>query len=123
VTVEGEKWTSLLFESIDNQDVESFTAFLAEDVLFRFGNTEPVTGKAAVSDAVKGFFASIQSIQHNMIAIWDEESEVICHGTVTYTRHDSTTLRVPFALILSVDNDLIKQYLIFVDVSQLYGGC
>jgi hypothetical protein len=61
VTVEREKWTSLLFESIDNQDTETFTAFLSDDVLFRFGNAAPMRGNAAVCDAVKGFFASIQS--------------------------------------------------------------
>ena len=63
MTVEREKWTSLLFESIDNQDTETFTAIVADadDVLFRFGNAEPMRGNTAVSDAVKGFFASIQS--------------------------------------------------------------
>lgn len=121
--MEKENWARRLFQSIDNQDMEAFTAFLSDDVLFRFGNAEPVKGKTAVGEAVSGFFGSIKAIQHNVVAIWDEGSDVISHGTVTYTRHDSTTLRVPFALILGIDNDndLIKQYLIFVDVSQLYG--
>ena len=122
MTVETETWTKRLFQSIDNQDTDAFTAFLADDVVFRFGNMEPVKGRAAVGEAVSGFFGSIRAIQHNVAALWDEGSKVICHGTVTYTRHDSTTLSVPFALILGVDNDLIREYLIFVDVSKLYGG-
>jgi ketosteroid isomerase-like protein len=122
VTVERQRWVNRLFQSIDDQDADKFSAFLADDVLFRFGNAEPVSGKAAVAEAVRGFFGSIKAIKHNVIAVWDETSEVICHGTVTYTRHDSTTLSVPFALVLGLDNDLIREYLIFVDVSQLYIG-
>jgi ketosteroid isomerase-like protein len=111
-----------LFQSIDNKDADTFTTFLADDVLFRFGNAEPVRGKAAVGTAVQGFFGSIKAIQHKLATVWDEGSEVICHGTVSYTRHDSTMLSVPFALILAIDSDLIKEYLIFVDISQLYGS-
>jgi len=39
---------------------------------------------------------------------------------VTYTRHDSSTLTVPFANILRFEGDLIDEYLIFLDVSELY---
>lgn len=112
--------TQELFQSIDNQDTEAFLSFLADDVTFRFGNAPSVTGKAAVGEAVSGFFSSIQAIQHDLTACWNEDGAVICHGTVTYTRHDSTTLSVPFANVLEMDNALIKGYLIFVDISELY---
>jgi hypothetical protein len=39
---------------------------------------------------------------------------------VTYTRHDGSTLRVPFANVFKVDAGLVAEYLIFVDVSRLY---
>jgi TRAP-type uncharacterized transport system substrate-binding protein len=45
---------------------------------------------------------------------------VICHGTVTYTRHDASTLTVPFANIFRTRDDLIDEYLIYVDASALY---
>ena len=109
-----------LFQGIDNRDTEAFLAFLSEDVLFRFGNADPVTGKAAVGEAVGGFFGSVNGIRHELSASWEEDGVIICHGTVTYTRHDSTTLSVPFANILGIENKLINKYLIFVDISELY---
>lgn len=119
MTVGRENRARQLFQSVDNQDTEAFLAFLADDVLFHFGNADPVSGKAAVGEAVRGFFGSIKGIQHELAAIWEEDGVVICHGTVTYTRHDSTKLRVPFANILGVDNNLITKYLVFVDISEL----
>jgi hypothetical protein len=109
-----------LFQSIDCQDTEAFLAFLSDDVLFRFGNADPVSGKAAVGEVVGGFFGSVKGIHHELSASWEEEDVIICHGTVTYTRHDSTMLSVPFANILVVDGDLINKYLVFVDVSELF---
>lgn len=113
-------WVRQLFQSIDNQDTTAFLAFLADDVLFRFGNADPVSGKAAVGEAVTGFFGSVKGMRHDLLQVWDVEGVVICHGTVTYTRHDTTVLTVPFATILKLDADLIQEYLIYADVSELY---
>jgi len=111
-----------MFQSIDNQDTETFLTFLSENVLFRFGNAEPVSGKSATGDAVRGFFTSIKAIHHDVTEIWEQKDVMICHGTVKYTRHDSTTLTVPFANILRIHDNLIKEYLIYIDLSELYGS-
>ena len=117
---EREEWAARLFRSIDDMDTETFLSFLADDVLFRFGNADPVIGKAAVGAAVSGFFRSLRGVDHKLTRAWDEGDTVICHGTVTYTRQEGTTLKVPFADILSMDGTLIREYLIFMDVSELF---
>ncbi len=109
-----------LFESIDRQDLDTFLDHLSGDVIFRFGNAEPVSGKAAVGDVVHGFFSSIKALRHEITESWDMANSVTCHGMVTYTRHDSSTLTIPFANIFRVDGGLISEYLIFADVSGLY---
>lgn len=109
-----------LFQSIDNRDIDAFLAFLSADVLFRFGNAQPVKGKDGVRTAVNGFFESVKALRHELIGTWQKDDVTICHGMVTYTRHDSTTLRVPFANILKLDAGSIKEYLIYVDISGLY---
>jgi len=113
-------WVRRLVKTIDDMDTDGFAAFLADDVVFRFGNAEPVVGKTAARDAVRGFFGSIRGLSHDVVRVWDEEDAVVCHGKVTYTLHDSSTLSVPFANILSVRGDLITEYLIFVDTSELH---
>lgn len=113
-------WVKQLFESIDSRNAEAFVAFLSDNVHFQFGNAVPVKGKMAVGDAVRGFFESIKSLRHHVSETLEQPGTVICHGTVTYTRHDSSTLCVPFANIFKLDAGLIKDYLIYVDVSELY---
>ena len=115
-----DEWFKKLFQAIDNQNSEAFLAFLSENVFFQFGNAKPVRGKMAVGDSVNGFFESIKGLQHNLTEILVISDTVICHGTVTYTRHDSSILSVPFANIFKVDADLIKDYIIYVDISELY---
>ena len=109
-----------LFTGIDNRDLESFLACLSDNVFFRFGNAPGVEGKAAVGDAVQAFFESIQALQHDLTETWEQPGVVVCHGHVTYTRHDASTLTVPFANILKMDGDLIGEYLIYADISELY---
>ena len=118
--MDRDDWIKRLFQSIDDRDVEAFLAFLSADVLFRFGNAPPVKGRAAVGAMLRGFFASIRALRHDIAETWAPRGTVICHGSATYTRTDSSTVCVPFANVLRLDAGLIAEYLIFVDVSGLY---
>lgn len=116
----GVSWVKRLFQSIDNKDTKSFITFIADDIFFRFGNAEPIHGKNNVENVIKGFFESIKALQHDISETWSQGDTVICHGFVTYTRHDSSTLTVPFANIFKMDGAVISEYLIYVDISELY---
>jgi hypothetical protein len=41
-------------------------------------------------------------------------------GDVTYTRHDGSALEAKFANVFKMEGDLIKEYNIYVDASDLY---
>ncbi len=112
-------WVKQLFEGIDRRDVDAFLSFLAEDVRFQFGNARPLTGKKNVGEAVGGIFDRIKALSNRVVEIWKQDNVVICQGLVTYTRHDSSTLTVPFVNILKLEGGLIKEYLSFIDVSEL----
>ena len=114
------RWVNQLFQSIDSKDSDAFLTFIAENVFFRFGNAEPIHGKNNAGNVVRGFFESIKAIQHDISETWSQDDAVICHGFVTYTRHDNSTLTVPFANIFKLDGPAITEYLIYVDISQLY---
>lgn len=114
-------WLDGLFAAIDARDAERFGAYLTDDVVFRFGNAEPVHGRAAVEAAVAGFFSAVQALRHELDGAWAVDDAMACHGEVTYTRHDGSELRVPFANVLRLSGDRAREYLIFADTSALFG--
>jgi ketosteroid isomerase-like protein len=120
MAVQTASWVRDLFTSIDSQDTPAFLGFLADNVSFRFGNAPVVDGKAAVGEVVSGFFKSIKEVRHEILEYWAHPGSVVCHGEVTYTRHDASILKVPFANVFKLEGALIREYLIFVDVSALY---
>ncbi len=116
------KWLTDLFKSIDSKDSQRFTQNLSDDVEFRFGNASAVQGRKAVSGTVETFFKSIRGLHHEILQAWTQADSVICHGMVTYIRHDGSTLCVPFANIFTLRSGKVSRYLIFVDVSELYAS-
>lgn len=109
-----------MFQKIDMKDTDFFLGCLTDDAAFQFGNAQPVVGKALIRENSSGFNASIKSMQHNITEMWEHPDAVICRGTVTYTRLDATQLTVPFANIFKLDGSLIREYLVYVDISELF---
>lgn len=109
-----------LFAAIDKKDAISFSEFLTDDCMFRFGNQQPVTGKPEVQSYVAAFFDSIQDIEHHIEDVLKTDGTIVCHGTVTYTRHSGTQLSIPFADVFKMVGQRIQEYLIFADTSELY---
>lgn len=114
------KWLTAMFDSVDAFDVDRFLTFLHPDCLFRFGNMAPIAGHAAIRETVGGIFAALKGIRHNNIEAWVHPDATIASGEVTYIRHDGSELSVPFAVIFRLERKLVREYLIFVDVSQLF---
>jgi hypothetical protein len=114
------KKTEELFASIDAMNTEAFLSFLDPGCCFRFGNRPTVVGVEPTRAFVGGFFSSIAALEHSVAASWDTTEGVVAHGLVTYTRHDDSTLTVPFAVILNTAGEGITEYLVFADTSDLY---
>ncbi|HVO12462.1 MAG TPA: nuclear transport factor 2 family protein [Vicinamibacteria bacterium] len=113
-------WLAPLFQAIDAKDADKFASFLTDDAVFRFGNAAPARGKAGVQQAVAGFFTSIAALRHTLGDAWAHPDAVVLHGEVTYTRHDGSQLTVPFANVFKMRGSLIREYLVFADVSALW---
>lgn len=113
------EWVNDLFKAVDSSDVDSFVQFMSEDVYFRAGSSQPIQGREAVRKDFSGLLASIKGMQHSLSDTLVQDHTVVVHGTVTYTRHDGSELTVPFADIWAMEGEKIKDYLIFIDNTQL----
>lgn len=113
-------WMSAMFAAVDGFDVDRFLSFPHPECMFRFGNAQPIFGHEAIRTAVSGLFAALRRISHADLAAWVHPDATICTGQVTDTRHDNSTLTVPFAVVFRLEQKLVKEYLIFVDNSPLF---
>ena len=109
-----------MFGPADQLDVAGWAKCLADDVVFRFGNAEPIHGRQAVQDMVGPFFDSIAGLRHDVLRDWSIDDMVIQELSVTYTRHDGSTLTVPAVNVLRIRDEAIADYRIYVDISALY---
>ena len=110
-----------LFDDIDSMDPDRFAAHLADDVVFRFGNGEPVHGRDAVRDVWAGFCENIDGVSHSMRGQWDTGDAVVAEAEVTYTRKDGSTVSLPVVTIYRPAGPPISDYRIFMDVAPLFG--
>lgn len=109
-----------LFAAIDAQDATGFAAHLTDDAEFRFANAPAVRGRADITAAVAAFFSSVRKLAHELHVVHEGKDWAAMHGTVTYTRHNGSTLTVPFANHFELRDGLIQDYRIFGDFSALY---
>ncbi|GAA4623144.1 hypothetical protein GCM10023196_018120 [Actinoallomurus vinaceus] len=111
-----------LFDDIDSMDPDRYSVHLAEDIVMRFGNAEPVHGRQAVSDAWASFFSSIAGVSHESVGQWEQGPATIAESNVTYTRKDGSTVTVPAVTIYRSNRDdgLIEDYRIFIDLAPLF---
>jgi ketosteroid isomerase-like protein len=109
-----------MFRRSDSFDVEGWASMMTDDVHFKFGNADPIDGRANVIAAIHMFFDSIAGIKHQVLDEWRVSDKLIQQLVVTYTRHDGKVLELPAANILTLRGDQIAIYQIYVDNSQLY---
>lgn len=109
-----------LFAAIDARDAERFVGFLTEDAMFRFGSAPTVTGREQIANAVSEFFATIAGLRHTVSNSLANSTTLVCEGEVTYTRHDGSTVTLPFADAFELDDERISQYKIYMDIGPLY---
>jgi hypothetical protein len=109
-----------LFEDIDSMDPDRYARHLSQDVVLRFGNSEPVVGRLAVRDAWAAFCADLRGVRHELVECWVLGPATIVEARVTYTRANDSTVTVPAVTIYRASGDLIDDYRIFIDLAPLF---
>ena len=108
-----------LFDDIDSMAPERFAAHLADDVVMRFGNAEPVRGRDAVRDVWAAFCSSVAGVRHDVVEQWHVPPATVVESRVTYTRQDGGEVTVPVVTIYRAAGDQIDDYRVFLDLAPL----
>ena len=107
-----------VFRAVDEQDFDAFTALLARDSRFAFGNQEPLLGIDAILAGNAAFFTMVQRTRHQVLHVRTIGSTTVAETDVTYTRLDGKDVTLPACSIWDVDADgLITDYRVYVDLA------
>jgi hypothetical protein len=98
---------------------DRFAAHLAPDATMRFGNAEPIRGRAAARDAWASFCQGIKGVSHDLVQRWSFENTTIVEAKVTYTRRDDSQVTVPVVTIYRERDGEIDDYRIYIDLAPL----
>jgi hypothetical protein len=90
------------------------------DVVFRFGNADPVTGREAVREAVVGFWSTIDGLTHHIRNVWEFGDTTIVQIDVEYRRRDGKSVTLPNADILIHDGEMVRDWQIYIDVAPVF---
>lgn len=112
------------FAAIDRMDADAFAAHFDQSTgSFRFANHPPLIGRDAILQGCGGIFSLLTRIQHELIAHWLADDDLLVEGVVHYQRADGFELSVPFMSIFefAVESPgLIHSYRVFVDSHELF---
>jgi hypothetical protein len=111
-----------LYAAVDRHDSRVLADGMTKDGIFRFANMPDVVGRENIFNFLEGFYKGIKGIRHSNLQSWFLDDRWFATGNVTYTRHDDSQLSVPFAVVLVMEGELIKEYLIFVDNHELFAA-
>ena len=119
-------WVLELFRIVDAKDAAAFARLCAEDAALRFGNHAPILGRRQIEEGLREFYSSLERLQHDITGVWYgkwEGGEVkSVESFVTYTRKDgSVTPPIPVTTTIRIEENRIKDYRIFMDISPLSG--
>jgi hypothetical protein len=110
-----------LFEDLDRMDADAWASHLAPGAVMRFGNADPVLGRAHCRDALAALFARIGGLRHQIVERWEHGAATIVESSVTYVRTDGREVTLPAVTIYRTDDeDLIFDYRVYVDPSPVF---
>jgi ketosteroid isomerase-like protein len=114
------KHVDALSAALDGKQLENVLGFLTDDCIMIAGNGDPVKGKDQIGNVFESFFPAIKSTEHHVTDIFESGNSLVHRGTVTYTRLDHSQLTIPFCDVFKMEGDLIREYNIYIDWSELF---
>ncbi len=114
-----EAWARRFFGTIDAMDSPGFAAFFTEGGSFRMGNTPAFVGRQAIKEFVRGFFAGLQGLRHNITGLWEAPTAFFSEGIVTYMTQDGQEVSLPYLGVMEFEGELIRDYRAYLDPAPL----
>lgn len=108
------------FAAIEAKDLTRLGSYCADDITQTFANAPTITGRDALLESMATLLATVKSIAHRLINVWQEDHGVIIFEAETvWHLHDDTIVRINAGSIFTIRNGTFTDQRIYVDNTPL----
>ncbi len=108
------------WETSDAFDMEKLLGFFTPDCTMAFANQPVVRGLAGVRDVIAPVFSGLAGMRHQLLGLWINDDATVARGEVTYTRHDKSTVTIPFMSYFEFADERIRSTHVYIDIAPLF---
>jgi len=116
-TTDAEQMVRTMCAAADADDAETFASFFSDTAYFRFGNAEPLTGRAAIAEATAATVSATLPIRHQVDQVAQVGSQLFCRFTIQATKPDGEVLNLPCVTVIGMEGEKIVDYRVHMDIS------
>jgi hypothetical protein len=115
-------WVREWYAAVDSLNAEALDPWLADDVVFRFGNGNDVMGRAAVTELNREVFSHKRSMQHDFVEVYEDKGRTLVEAFVNYELPSADIFLLPMLTTMERRDGKISRIRIYGDVSPLQHG-
>ncbi|MBO0931969.1 nuclear transport factor 2 family protein [Fibrella aquatilis] len=116
----NEQWGYDFFRMVDRMDPDEYVIYFQPDGRVIFSNDPPIVGTEAIRQAMQQFYATIDSMHHEIVHLWAESNTVISRAEAQYVRKaDGKAVNLPAVTIIDLVGDKVQQVQFYMDMTPL----
>lgn len=115
------EWYLAYLRAMDNLDIDSYAAYLAEECEMQFGNNPTVKGKSNIIQALKVFWDTIAGNEHNLQNIFGNDQTFVLEALNTFKCKDGRTVTIPAVAITQRNAEgFVTSVRLFMDITPVF---
>jgi ketosteroid isomerase-like protein len=118
---EAYQWYLFYLEAIDTKDLTAYSRFLAGDCVMQSNNNSHIQGKGAIVQFLTNHWKTFDSLEHDLLNIYGNDSAFVLEALNHYTRYDG--LPVALRAVALTDRNaanLVASVRLYTDTSELF---
>jgi len=121
LSAEAFTWYQDYLSAVDNRDIEKFSAFLAPESEFQFGNQPKVVGRSQIVEGLKKFWQTYNGEEHILHNILGNDHNFALEADNVFERKNGSHVSIPAVATTKRNGQgLVTSFRVFIDISPLY---
>lgn len=116
-------WYVTYLQAVDTKNVEVYGTFLANECVMQSNNNPPIEGKAAILQSLSSYWTTFNSLTHDLLNIYGNDSSFALEALNHYERNDGKAVIVRAVAITDRNKAGLVTYIrLYTDTTPLFAS-